>query len=221
MIDLAGELGVKIGANDIARLAQIDTLLLEMRLGRIGLDQMVARYVHSLRKDHTVSGLTERFKDICCAHVPHHVVALPGANELLAELDRRGIAHAVLTNGWSPLQELKAEAIGYQGPVLVSDTIGVAKPSIESFERLARELPDGASRWYVGDNPASDVRGSLDAGYSAIWYHEHAGVSYPEPSPAADGGDRPVARHRRAGRQQRRRRHTRSSRGDAEDRLTR
>lgn len=187
LIDIATELGVTIGANDVARLAQIDTLLQEMRMGKLDLEQMIARFVHSIRKDHTTKGLTERFKEISCALVPHHVVALPGVGELFEELRKRAVRHAILTNGWSPLQEKKAEAIGYEGPVLVSEAIGVAKPSPEAFARLADVFPTDARVWYVGDNPASDVRASLDAGFEGIWYHEHAGVPYPShlPPPSA------------------------------------
>ena len=179
MIDLAQELGVKIGANDIARLAQIDTLLQEMRMGKLDVPKMIARFVHSIRKDHTTKGLTERFREICFKLVPHHVVALPGVNELFSELKNRGVPHAILTNGWSPLQERKAEAIRYNGPVLVSEAIGVAKPSAAAFALLADVFPTDARVWYVGDNPSSDVRASIEAGFEGIWYHEHSGVSYP------------------------------------------
>lgn len=184
LIDLARELGVTIGANDIARFAQIDTLLQEMRMGKLNLEHMMARFVHSIRKDHTTQGLVHRFREICFKLVPHHVVALPGANELFATLSSRGVPHAILTNGWSPLQERKAEAIRYDGPVLVSDVIGVAKPSVAAFERLADIFPTDARIWYVGDNPASDIRGSIEAGFEGIWYHEHAGVPYPSHVPA-------------------------------------
>src|SRR5690349_6043720 len=91
LIDLAAELGVTIGANDMARLAQIDTLLQEMRMDKLSIDQAVARFVHSIGKDHTTGGLTERFKQICYALVPHHVVAVAGANELFEQLRSRGI----------------------------------------------------------------------------------------------------------------------------------
>ena len=187
MIDLAKELGVTIGANDIARLAQIDTLLQEMRMDKLTLDQMVARFVHSIRRDHKTKGLVDRFKEICFALVPNHVIALAGANELFLELDRRRVPHAVLTNGWNPLQEHKAKAIRYDGPVIVSGDIGYAKPLPEAFERLTGIFPTDARIWYVGDNPATDVRASLDVGFEGIWYHEHSGLPYPSnlPPPSA------------------------------------
>ncbi|MGH7662548.1 MAG: HAD family hydrolase [Vulcanimicrobiaceae bacterium] len=187
LIDLASEIGVTIGANDMARLAQIDTLLQEMRMDTLTVDQAVTRFVHSIGKDHTSTGLTGRFKEICYALVPHHVVALAGANELFAQLRSRGIRYAVLTNGWSPLQERKAEAIHYDGPLLVSGAMGVAKPSAQAFAQLADLFPTDARIWYVGDNPATDVRGSMEAGFEGVWYHEHSGLPYPSylPAPSA------------------------------------
>jgi FMN phosphatase YigB (HAD superfamily) len=187
LIALARELGVGIGENDVARLAQIDTLLEEMRLDRLTLHQLVTRFVHSIRKDHATRGLSARFKQICYDLVPTHVVAVPGAHETFAGLARRGVAHAILTNGWSPLQEKKAAAIGYDGPVLVSGAMGVAKPSAAAFARLGAALPAGTRHWYVGDNPATDVRASLEAGFEAVWCREHAGVPYPShlPRPSA------------------------------------
>jgi len=187
LIDLAKELGVTIGANDVARLAQIDTLLQEMRMDKLTLGQMVARFVHSIRKDHTTRGLTERFKEICYALVPHHIVAVAGVGELFQGLDARGVRYAILTNGWSPLQEKKAAAIRYNGSIFVSDVIGAAKPSPAAFAQLSDVFPTDARVWYVGDNPATDVRGSIDAGFEGIWYHEHAGVAYPSylPPPSA------------------------------------
>ncbi|MBV8355706.1 MAG: HAD family hydrolase [Candidatus Eremiobacteraeota bacterium] len=187
LLELAKELGVVIGATDMARLAQIDTLLQEMRMDKLTLEQMIARFVHSIKKDHKSHGLLHRFKEICYALLPHHVVAVAGANQMLSELDRRDIPHAILTNGWSPLQEKKAAAIHYDGKILVSGKMGVAKPSLEAYAKLKDVFPSDACIWYVGDNPSTDVRGALDAGYEAIWYHEHAGLPYPShlPPPSA------------------------------------
>lgn len=187
LIDLAGELGVKISETDVARLAQIDTLLQEMRLDKLTLEQMVLRFVHSLHQDHTRKGLVERFRELCFALVPTHVVALPGALQMFDGLEQRAIPYAILTNGWSPLQEKKAAQIRYEGPVLVSAVIGASKPSPQAFGQLADIFPTGGRIWYVGDNPATDIRGSIDVGFEGIWYHEHAGVPYPShlPPPSA------------------------------------
>lgn len=208
---LAAELGEPIAADDVAYKAQIDTLLADFRVGTITLDDAVKFFVASLHDVHvTDRDDTEWFREICYGLIESHVRPLPGARELLDHLKAAGIPHAVLTNGWSPLQEKKIAAIGYDGPMLVSDRIGAAKPSACAFGRLVETLGVPAeSIWYVGDNPVADVVGALEAGLRAVWV-DHGELDYPQSQPpptlritdlreligrfpAADGGPGPVA----------------------------
>lgn len=109
------------------------------------------------------------FRERALALVPQHVTAVPFARELIAQLDAAAVPHAILTNGWSPLQERKAEAIGYRGPVLVSAKLGVRKPSADAFAALAAALGD-REIWYVGDEPVNDAAGAIAAGLRAVWF---------------------------------------------------
>ena len=132
------------------------------------------------------AGPIERFYDHALALVSDLVQPLPGALELLAALHDRGIPAAVLTNGWSPLQEHKLAKIGFTGRVLVSGTIGCEKPQPAAFELLARELATPlADCWYVGDTPLVDVVGARAAGMHGVWFDWEGrrwppGVSAPE-----------------------------------------
>ena len=112
-----------------------------------------------------------RFHEHALALVPDLVQPLPGALDLLAALHDRGIPVAVLTNGWSPLQEHKLARIGFTGRILVSGTIGCEKPQAAAFEELARELATPLAHcWYVGDTPLVDVVGARDAGMHGVWF---------------------------------------------------
>ncbi len=124
--------------------------------------------------------LAVRFRSECVARVPQFVRALPGAGALLATLREAKIPHAILTNGWSPLQERKARAIGFDGPILVSETIGASKPGAAAFEQLARALGCApANIWYVGDDPLADVDGAIRAGMQGLWF-DWEGRGYPQ-----------------------------------------
>ena len=102
--------------------------------------------------------------------VDDFVVPLPGVAPTLDALRQRGIVVAILTNGWNPMQERKAQRAGFAGPVLVSDEIGVQKPAPGSFEKLLRVLGTAPEEsWYVGDDPRSDVAGAQAAGMRAVW----------------------------------------------------
>jgi len=134
--------------------ANIDRLLAEQRGGAFTIDAAVARFAN------------ER-----------------GARELCALLYERGIPHALFTNGWAPLQQRKAERVGFRGPVLVSEQLGVQKPHPEAFAELARTLGvTPAEIAFVGDTPASDVQGAIAAGMIGVWL-DAEGISYPETGP--------------------------------------
>lgn len=95
---------------------------------------------------------------------------LPEARALLAELRSRAVRMAILTNGWSPLQARKAQAVGFTGPVLASDQIGALKPDLRAFAALQATLNLPAGQiLYLGDNPRTDVAGSIAAGMQGVW----------------------------------------------------
>jgi HAD superfamily hydrolase (TIGR01509 family) len=114
---------------------------------------------------------TARFREVVVERAPRFVTPLPGAQAMLAELDAMNVRYAILTNGWSPFQEEKARLIGFRGPVLVSERIGVRKPSPEAFALLARQLEvSPAGLWYVGDDPEGDCAGARAARLTAVWF---------------------------------------------------
>jgi len=147
----------------------IDALLTRQRTGEFSVDEAVRRFVseRGLEPDRS---FVETFRANAVEMVEEFVVPLPGVKRMLETLRRRGIAVAVLSNGWNPLQARKAMQAGFGGPVLVSSEIGERKPQAGAFDLLAARLgtpPD--QTWYVGDDPHVDVAGAQDAGMGAIW----------------------------------------------------
>jgi putative hydrolase of the HAD superfamily len=90
----------------------------------------------------------------------------------LDEVEKRGLATAVLTNGTRELQEAKLEALGVLdriGPVLCAAEIGVAKPRPEAFGAVCDRLGLPASTvLYVGDEHEVDIIGARAAGLRAL-----------------------------------------------------
>ena len=115
------------------------------------------------------------------------VTPIEGARDVVAALDERRIPHAILTNGWSPLQSYKiARAIDYRGPILVSDELGILKPDAAAFGKLVDTLRvDREHIWFVGDNPKTDILGAQNAGLRGVWFDWEA-MSYPLDAPQPD-----------------------------------
>jgi HAD superfamily hydrolase (TIGR01509 family) len=147
----------------------IDALLARQRRGDCSIDEAVRSFV----ADHALEPSTQyvdAFRQAAVGMVENFVVPLPGVKATLRALRQRGIAVAILSNGWNPLQVRKAARAGFEGPVLVSSEIGIQKPALGAFEALLATLATVASQtWYVGDDPHIDVAGAQEAGMRTVW----------------------------------------------------
>ncbi|MGC1380502.1 MAG: HAD family hydrolase [Candidatus Baltobacteraceae bacterium] len=163
----------------------IDRLLVRQRAGEFSIEDAVRLFV----SEHGVApseSQVEWFVSAAVRMVPEFVVPLPGAKRTLAALRERGVAIAVLSNGWNPLQRRKAEQAGFDGPLLVSAELGVQKPDRGAFEALLARLgtePD--QTWYVGDDPIGDVAGAAQAGLRAVWIDWEEKTYPPDLAPPA------------------------------------
>ncbi|MGB8266113.1 MAG: HAD family hydrolase [Candidatus Velthaea sp.] len=185
---LAAELGTPISFAREPWTSTIAGLLARFRGGELSSTEMVAQFCAALERRADPCDRAPRWREICCGLVDAHVIAVPGACEALAELRARGVPIAILTNGWSPLQERKiARALGaFPEPVLVSETLGLAKPAAGAFVKLADALGVARERVaYVGDNPLIDAAAAQAAGLIGVWF-DGEGIAAPAGAPPAD-----------------------------------
>ncbi|MBV9027960.1 MAG: HAD family hydrolase [Candidatus Eremiobacteraeota bacterium] len=147
----------------------IDDLLRHQRRGEFSIDDAVRRFVST----HGIApgeAHVAAFRKTALGLIDDLVMPLPNVRSTLEALSGRGIAMAVLTNGWNPMQVRKARRAGFSGPVLVSSEIGAQKPAPAAFETLLRTLGCGPEcSWYVGDDPRGDIAGAHAAGMRAVW----------------------------------------------------
>ena len=159
-------------------IVRIDALLAAQREGAFTIEEAVRRFAQD-RGVEPRERYVERFREMAVEMVGEFVIPLPGARKAFSDLRERGIAVAVLSNGWNPLQIEKARRAGFDGPVLASADLGVQKPDRRAFGALLETLGTNAERtWYVGDDPRCDVEGARDAGLRAIWL-DAEGCAYP------------------------------------------
>jgi len=150
-------------------IARIDALLADQRRGTFTIDEAVRRFAAE-RGVAPRDAYVVQFRTMAVEMVGDFVIPLPNARQAFADLRERGIAVAVLSNGWNPLQIEKARRAGFEGPVLASGDLGVQKPDARAFGALLERLGTEAGRtWYVGDDPYCDVEGAREAGLRSIW----------------------------------------------------
>lgn len=183
LLDAACESGGHCIGTLADEIERIDDLLVKQRSGHFTIEEAVVRFM-SERGVREPQPYVHEYKRMAVDMVRTFVIPQPGVREMLAELRRRKIPVAILTNGWSPLQQKKAELVEFDGPVVVSADLGIQKPEPPAFEALAKAL--GAPPHeiaFVGDTPGSDVAGAIRAGMCGIWF-DAEGVTYPAELPA-------------------------------------
>jgi FMN phosphatase YigB (HAD superfamily) len=179
----AAELGHPLDPDDAGWRRRTEGLLSRFRMGAMTMDATIERFAADLGVQRADPA---RWREHCYALVDELVRPVERAREILVKLRGRGIATAILTNGWSPLQQRKiARALEDDAPprILVSDELGAVKPERAAFDALVDALRVPRERlWYVGDNARGDVGGALAAGLLAVWF-DAEGQSYPQDLP--------------------------------------
>jgi HAD superfamily hydrolase (TIGR01509 family) len=189
-VQLAQRLAVSSGRTFDAERARIAIAreIERYRNGRCSINDAVALAFDDTLGEGVVDGsATDAFRALAVELAPRYVQPLPGVETLLSTLDDASIPYAILTNGWNPLQQRKADCIGFLRAVFVSDDLGLRKPNVHAFNVLCDHfgLP-AESIWYVGDDPVVDVLGALGAGMRAIWFNwEHRTFPTSIPAPTA------------------------------------
>jgi len=179
--ELAADLGRPIALTDAPWSTTVPDLLARFRGGELSIEDAVALFLTAIGDDGDPVDRAQQWREHCYALVPKHVTVVDGAIAMLAALRAAGVPIAILTNGWSPLQEKKiAAALGdFPEPILVSEVLGVSKPDAAAFAQLVEALRVPAHAIaYVGDNPKTDVAGAQGAGLISVWF-DWEGMSYP------------------------------------------
>ncbi len=182
----ARELGHPQDPQDTVVRKRFEEMLADFRAGITTMDGMIVQFAAAIGAD-PAAATAARWQQQCYDLVDELVRPVVGAHDLLAFLRARGVPAAVLTNGWTPLQQKKiARALGDAAlgmTILVSDAIRAIKPQREAFDALVAAFAIPREQvWYVGDNARGDVGGALAAGLRAVWFNWE-NQSYPQDLP--------------------------------------
>ena len=108
----------------------------------------------------------------------------PDAISTLAELQRRGYRHVLVSNNFPELWQV-AEALGlapYFSAHIVSAEVGWDKPSPEIFRLALEAAGNPAQAIMIGDNPTDDIEGAKRVGLRAILVHPRRQTAQAETS---------------------------------------
>jgi 5'-nucleotidase len=104
----------------------------------------------------------------------------PGVQQRLVDLNARGSALVIVTNGVVRQQSRKLAQTGLDelaDACLISEAVGAEKPDPQIFAEALAAIPrrsgDAApapsDAWMIGDHPVADIAGARAAGLSTAW----------------------------------------------------
>lgn len=100
-------------------------------------------------------------------------VAMPGANDLLADLKQQGYKLAVVSNGGHATRLTILQGLGfshYFDEIISSELVGIIKPNPEIFLHTSCQLDVAPQNClFIGDHPVNDIQGATQAGMQALW----------------------------------------------------
>ncbi len=121
--------------------------------------------------------LSEQMSDDYLRIVPSYNALLPHSIESLDDLQRKGYAMSLITNGFNEVQFHKVEQSGLAGyfqRIVTSEFAGVNKPNPGIFEYALRKAGvKAAESAMIGDDAYNDVYGAGAVGMDTVFYNPH------------------------------------------------
>lgn len=131
----------------------------------------------------TADELSAQFDTEYLARLGSKTALVPGAMELLQNLQAKCYRMGIVSNGFREVQFNKLRSSGIDGffdVVVLSDDAGYNKPDRRFFEYAERMAGTvGKKNVIVGDNLSTDIKGALAARWGAVWFNPGQ-VSVPE-----------------------------------------
>lgn len=99
---------------------------------------------------------------------------ISGARQAVDAVLAAGLPAGIVSNGFREVQYRKLASGGLSNvfePIILSDNIGINKPDSRFFDFAVQSAGIAPQNCIlVGDNPRSDIKGALDAGWAAtVW----------------------------------------------------
>lgn len=102
---------------------------------------------------------------------------VPGARTLLEHIKARGLKIGVLSNGFKEVQFDKLRSGGVLDMIdciVLSDEIDINKPDRRIFDYALQKAGTTAEHSImIGDNPDTDIKGALNAGWRAVFFNRN------------------------------------------------
>ncbi|MEG2338125.1 MAG: YjjG family noncanonical pyrimidine nucleotidase [Clostridium sp.] len=118
----------------------------------------------------------EQFAASYMKHLSYGSFLYDGAIELVNDLSKK-YRLSIITNGLTLVQNRRirgSEIAKFFDDIVISEEIGISKPSPEIFEHALKNLnyTDKSKVLMIGDSLSSDIRGGYNYGVDTLWFNQ-------------------------------------------------
>ncbi|MEF9953386.1 YjjG family noncanonical pyrimidine nucleotidase [Clostridium sp.] len=118
----------------------------------------------------------EEFAASYMNHLSYGSFLYEGAIELVNDLSKK-YKLSIITNGLTLVQNRRirgSEIASFFDDIVISEEIGISKPSPEIFEHALKNLnhADKSKVLMIGDSLSSDIKGGANYGVDTIWFNQ-------------------------------------------------
>jgi FMN phosphatase YigB (HAD superfamily) len=118
--------------------------------------------------------------------VEERFVAFDDVAPALRKLAEMNVPRVALSGGWPAIDQRKADMVGFEGPLIFAQDLGVGARTPAAFARVAETLQLPADRiWFVGSDARNEILPAAAAGLRTIWVNRDA-AEFPAGRPAPD-----------------------------------
>lgn len=127
------------------------------------------------------------FINLYRSHTPLELSLIPGFEEVLDLLIKKGVKTGLITDGRSVTQRIKIKALNLErficeSNIWISEERGFTKETKEPFAAFVRKYPEASRFIYVGDNAQKDFYHANRLGWTTLQVPHHHDNVHPEVS---------------------------------------
>jgi FMN phosphatase YigB (HAD superfamily) len=180
----AAQRGWELDSTALERIARIDDTALSSPAA-LG-EAFSSVFGPNLLRAADATWLEALFRMTAAETVGECFVPSEGVGPALRELAEMQVPRVALSGGWPTIDQRKADVVGFDGPIVFAQDLGLDARSPAAFARLAETLQLPADRiWFVAGDPRGDILPAAAAGLRTVWVNRK-GAEFPAERAAPD-----------------------------------
>jgi FMN phosphatase YigB (HAD superfamily) len=184
LYQFAGQRGLNLDSMAVERIARIDDAALTSAAALA--QAFPIAFAPTLLRAADAIRLEALFRMAAASAVAERFVPFDDVAPALCTIAELNVPRVALSGGWPTIDQRKADLVGFDGPIVFAQDLGVAASTPAAFARVADALKLPADRiWFVASDARGEILPAAAAGLRTIWVNRD-GAEFPAGRAAPD-----------------------------------